>query len=375
MKSQTIRKYPRVPHPLDHLDLVRQPPLVLLEVVAERSLLAQRPQPLQPLLESVPGDAGEVVVGRLEGRRHVEVREAVHRAGEVDVTALGNRHGVAQRLREVSEDRRHLLRRLQVELIAVVAQPLLVRHVLAGADAQQDVVRVVVRLPQVVHVVGADERQTEIPGDGRQAPVDHLLVVDALVLHLQEEVVRAEDVPERRRGFARSRRLVAAEVGGHLPFQATAESDDAVGVGGQQLLVDARLVVEALGIAGRYELDQVVVAREVRCEQHEMVGRLARDAAVVPPVAVGDVDLAADDRLDALPARLVVERDGGEEIAVLGHRHRRHVEPLDLLEHLPDPAGAVEQRVLRMQMEVNEVGHGASLYSHSIVDGGFELMS
>src|SRR5581483_5922245 len=44
-------------------------------------------------------------------------------------------------------------------------------------------------------------------------------------------------------------------------------------------------------------------------------------------------------------------------------------------------AGAVEQRVLGVQMEMNEIGHGsparkaALAYSHSIVEGGFELMS
>ena len=54
-----------------------------------------------------------------------------------------------------------------------------------------------------------------------------------------------------------------------------------------------------------------------------------------------------------------------------------------LVEQLLDPARAVEQRELGVQVKMDEVGHGryriprvqGPLYSHSIVDGGFELMS
>ena len=60
---------------------------------------------------------------------------------------------------------------LQVELVGVEAQPLGVRDLLARADAEQDVVRVVVVLAQVVGVVGGDERQAGLavacgPGPG-----------------------------------------------------------------------------------------------------------------------------------------------------------------------------------------------------------------
>ena len=77
----------------------------------------------------------------------------------VTLTALGDAQRVRERLGMVAEDRRHLLGGLQEELSPVVAQPLRVVDGLAGADAQQDVVRLVVALPQVVHVVGGDERQ------------------------------------------------------------------------------------------------------------------------------------------------------------------------------------------------------------------------
>ena len=141
----------------------------------------------------------------------------------------------------------------------------------------------------------------------------------------------------------------------------------------EQRLVDARLVVEALGVAGRDELDEVVEALVGLGEQHEVVGGLARRARSIRAIAGRDVDLAAEDRLDAALPRFVVERDGREHVAVLGDRHRRHLQLGGPVEQLADPARAVEQRELGVQVEVDELG--SSAYSHSIVAGGFELMS
>ena len=55
---------------------------------------------------------------------------------------------------------------------------------------------------------------------------------------------------------------------------------------------------------------------------------------------------------------------------MLGDRDRRHLQLDRLIEQLVDPARAVEQRELGVQVEVDELAH-----SHSIVDGGFEVMS
>ena len=129
-----------------------------------------------------------------------------------------------------------------------------------------------------------------------------------------------------------------------------------------------------------------------------MIRGFARRAALRAAVAGRDVHLAAEDRLDAALSRLVVEGDRREHVAVLGDGQRRHLQLDRAVEQLLDPARAVEQRVLRVQMQVDEVvivticlltgcptahhNHRSNpprnlphFYSHSIVAGGFELMS
>ena len=187
------QEVPAVLHLLDHGDFVDHAPLVLVERVAQGVARHQGLQPRQPRREALAHHVLEVGVDG-EAGRHVEVRQVVHARGQVDVDAIGDADGVGQRVRELGEDLRHLLRRLQEELIAVIAEAVGVVDRLAGADAEQDVVRLVVVLAQVVHVVGAHHRQAEITGDAGQAAVHDLLFVEALVLQLEEEVVGAEDV-------------------------------------------------------------------------------------------------------------------------------------------------------------------------------------
>ena len=110
---------------------------------------------------------------------------------------------VGERVGMVFEDLRHLLGRLQEELLRVVAQPLRIVEPLAGTDAEEDVVRVCVGVAQVVHVVGADEAEAEIARDSRDPAVDQPLLLDAVPLHLEEEVARAEDVAIGRGRFNR----------------------------------------------------------------------------------------------------------------------------------------------------------------------------
>ena len=348
----------------------------------------------------------EVRVER-ERCRHVEVREVTLGRREVDIASFRDRDRVRQGLGPVPEHGAHLVRRLQVELVAVVAQPVLVADVLARPDAQKDVVRPVVSLFEIVDVVGAHEGQTEVPGDRLQPAVDGSLFLDALILHLEKEVSWPKNVPERGRRLARLAGLFDAQACGDLPLQAATQTDQSGRMLGQQLFVDPRLVIEPFRVARRHQLDQVVIPGQVLSEQDEVVVGVARRTA--PGVAAPGchVDLAPEDRFDATCPRLVVKDDAREEIAVLGDRQRGYTGLLCVVEQLADPAGAVQQRVLRVQMQMHELGgHGGRVlsevrrqetsqlleapvrpptfscllspcfsHSHSIVEGGLLLMS
>ena len=85
-------------------------------------------------------------------------------------------------------------------------------------------------------------------------------------------------------------------------------------------------------------------------------------ALLVGHRAAGDVGLDADDRLDALVLRGLVERDRAVEGAVVGDGHRIHALRRRRVDQLGDPAEAVEQAEFGVDVEVGEVvgsqGHG-----------------
>src|SRR5262249_7145696 len=196
---------------------------------------------------------------------------------------------------------------------------------------------------------------------------------------LHEVMVLAEDLLVPAGGLPGLRGVAGAQHPRHLGVQAPREDQEPVGMPGQELAIDPRLVIEPLEERPRDQLDEVLVARAIADQHGEMVGALVAPVLRAPLLAAArrDVELAADDRLDAGLHRRVVEIDRAEEIAVIGQRDRRELELLGLGDELLELGGAVEQAVLGMHMEVDEVAvlHRAPGYSHSIVEGGLDEMS
>jgi hypothetical protein len=87
----------------------------------------------------------------------------------------------------------------------------------------------------------------------------------------------------------------------------------------QDLPVDAGTVVEPFLVTGRGEVGEVPVPLHVPAEQDQVVGRVGDSLGILGVAGVwGQVNLAADDRLDTgLPA-LKIELHGAEHIAVVG---------------------------------------------------------
>ena len=102
------------------------------------------------------------------------------------------------------------------------------------------------------------------------------------------------------------------------------------------------------------DLHQVAVALIVLGQHDEMVvGVALRRGAMV--FLLGDVELAAQDRLNTGFLGGVDERDGAEDVAVVGHGDRGHLEFFDAADQALDLASAVEHGEVGMKMEMNEL--------------------
>jgi hypothetical protein len=187
--------------------------------------------------------------------------------------------------------------------------------------------------------------------------VETLVLFKPVVLDFEEEVFLAEDVS-----------IGVCEAAGVVVFfgedgfvevaaQAGGEADEALRVGGEQILINTRLVVEAFEEGRGNHLDEVLVAFLVLAKQDEVVVAVAVGAGLVS--LLGNVHFATDDGLNPLGFGGVVETDGAEEVAVIGHGDGGHFLLGDDLHELIDFARAVEQRIVGVVVEVNEgsLGH------------------
>ena len=301
----------------------------------------------QPLL----GQVAQVRHG-VRALGHLEPGQ-VHRAQpDLGRAALGDLHRALQHVfaEPAGHQLVHLVRALQIELVVREPKPVGVVHGVLRLDAEHRLVRDRVVPRQVVDVARPDHRQPAVLGQRDQVGQDPRLHVDAAVLHLDVDVVAPEDLHQPVELGARALAVPVDQRLADASGQAAGERDDAIGVLLQLGEVDARLVPVAVQVAERDQPDQVVVA----------LGRLGQQRQVRAPlllrargVVVDHVHLAAEYRLDALLLGRFGELHGARHRPVVGQPDGRHVERGGALDQRPDPAGAVEDRVLTVHVEVD----------------------
>ena len=290
--------------------------------------------------------------------RDREVGQAQLAERQLQVGHLGDAPGVRERLGQLAEEGLHLGGGLQVEVRRLEAHPPGGVDVRAGADAEEDVVRLRLGPVDVVEVVRRDEREPDLGTESHELLVERTLLRQAVVLDLEVEAVRPEDVRVAARELPGRGPVVVLECARDLTVQAGREPDEARAVLGEVVAVDPRLVVVAVDMGIGDDPAEVLVAGPVAGQQDQVEGLRVRLAFAVGHAAARDVRLHADDRLDAAVDARLVEGDRAVERAVI--RDREAVEALRgrLADQLVDPAEAVEEAELRVDVEVCEVVRG-----------------
>ena len=283
-----------------------------------------------------------------------EFRERIADALDFYVAALGDGHGASDRIRQFAEHLRHFLGGLEIKLVSGKFHALAVAHGLAGLNAHQDFLSVGIGLREVVAVVRGDQRDAGFFREAHEVAIDADVLLETLVLHFEEEISFAENIAQAVGAFLGLIVFFGEQRVGHFAAQAGGKRDQSFAVLGEQLVIHAGFVIEAVEISGGNELDEILVALFVFAEQHEMV-RAFRAGAAIFVIVRRDVHFAADDGLYAMRRGLMVEICGGEKISVVGYGDGRHSTARGFGGEFADFASAVQKRVVRVQMKVNEV--------------------
>src|ERR1700691_288594 len=133
---------------------------------------------------------------------------------------------------------------------------------------------------------------------------------------------------------------------------------------GKVLLADPRLPVEAVQRRLGSDANEIAVALLVLRQNQQVVVVVAlRFGAMV--LFLANVELAPKDRMDTLMLCGVEEMDRAIDIAVVCNRNSLLADVGNALHQLFDIAGAVEQGVVGVEMQVGKFRHGLFFYFRS----------
>ena len=173
-----------------------------------------------------------------------------------------------------------------------------------------------------------------------------------MVLDFEIEVLLTEERAQLERARARGLKVTADDGLRDLAGQAAREADQPLGVLVQQLPVDARLDIKALGEARGHEIAEIAVALLVPTQQNQVGVFIVNAVLLAVAAARGDIDLTADDGSDARGLAGLIEGDRAVHDAVVGDGQRVLAKLFGPFGHAVDPARAVEQGVFTVAMEM-----------------------
>ncbi|MNM80078.1 hypothetical protein D3C81_920280 [compost metagenome] len=329
------------PHLDDDIQLEIQPVDVdlTLGLVVFGGVLGQ--QNAKSFFQAVERHLAEILVdGHAIGNREVgqEVCAQLH----IDVATLGNLDGVFQRFGNIAEQLSHFLGAFEVLLIAVVLRASRIVEGAALTDAHAGFVGGEVFLLDEAHIVGRDQRRTDLLGQGHGA-VQLFFIVGAIgALDFQIEPVGEYRHPLTRQRFGFVR--IAAEHGlADFAFFGRRQHNQAsVGFSHPLTLDDDRSIALAVDEATRDQLGEVAIARGVHHQQADATQGVIR-------ILVRQPQVGAADRLDPGAHGVFIEFDQRTHVVLIGDRYGRHVHADESLDQRFDPHQTVDQGVLSVQ--------------------------
>ena len=166
---------------------------------------------------------------------------------------------------------------------------------------------------EVVRVVRSDERQVHLPSELDEALVDDVLFRNAVAHNFDIKAI-AENVDELARSLLRAFVIVAQKRLRAERRHTAREHDQPIVMPGQEIHVDARLVVITLEEPLRDQRDQIAIPDDI--------GRQQRDVGFIPHRAVEaaarcDVCFAADDRDERMLVGRIIELHRPKHHAVI----------------------------------------------------------
>ena len=136
---------------------------------------------------------------------------------------------------------------------------------------------------------------------------------------------------------------------------AAAETDNSLLMGGENLLVDPRNIVIAFQEGDGGHANEVAKSGAILGEQGEVKAGVAAAAGFpVGAFAGGHISFVTEDRIDARGPAFLIKLNSPVEVAVIRESQGVHPQLFGARNQLGNSAGAVEQAVMTVAVQMNE---------------------
>ena len=228
-------------------------------------------------------------------------------------------------------------------------------YVRVGVYADEDILERRLFLQGIVRIVGGHDGDLHLSMQLHESLVDYGQVRHSAVLHELQEISFAEQLPIIRHRLPGSVHVALGDGPRHLAAGAARHHDQTFVVLLQDFSVYSRFVVVPLEVRLCHKLDEVLVALCVLCEDGYVVRALVVGVPTVA-AALGDVHLAADDRLDPRGLRLLIEFDDAVHSSVVGDGKGVHAQCFGPVDQGFEAAETIEQAVFGVDVKVGKQG-------------------
>ena len=194
-----FRIFYKIPYDQEIIHISHVPDRIQLIVQTVLQLLRRLPV---PALQSLPAEFLQIFPGRIPVR-HIIFRQLRHTEFDLHGTPVRDPLRIVQRLKCIGKKLLHLLRRFHIILSALIAHPVLIGQLLAGLDAEQDVMGDRILRVGIVDIVGRHKFDPGLLGHLQQLLVDQPLIRQTVILQLQKIIVLPENVAVFQRRLLR----------------------------------------------------------------------------------------------------------------------------------------------------------------------------
>ena len=206
----------------------------------------------------------------------------------------------------------------------------------------------------VVNIIRCDETNAMFYCKIAERTVDRLFLGQSMILNLEKEIFLSENLHIFTNQCICLRIIPPQNCLRDLPCHTGRERNNSLVVFPQELLVHTRLIIISLGIREGYKLNQIAIACFVFGKKNQMIVACAVNLRTFLPHAGCQIDLTANDGMNALCLCLFIKSDCTIHDTMIGHGNSVHTKFFRTPYKFLDPTRTVEQTVLRMDVQMGK---------------------